>query len=171
MGRHLALPTKVIACTLLAASLGAAELLSLAHVLDGTRAIPSSPARGARDAAAAVRRGPRTTIRCHGRRNARVPRDRPADNNILRLQRTLPRQRLPAMAARTACGTRRRRARRHAREARLRRPLVAHRTLDVARRDFDIVERWSPGRAALREATAPADALRVQVEVSHARRR
>src|SRR5262245_35894455 len=97
MGRHPALVARVIACTLLAApSLGAAEPLSLAHVLDVVRAqnpaIAGATARA--DAAAAVpRRVSAYDDPVFSWEAWNIPEsiaiDR-ADNNILRVSQRIP---------------------------------------------------------------------------------
>ena len=140
MGRHPALVARIIGCTLLAApALGAAESLSLAHVLDVVRArnpaIAGAQARA--DAAAAIPArmaaydDPVFTWEAWNVPES-VAIDR-ADNNILRVSQRIPfpgkRTLAGEMAAREADGmrTRRRRRdarRRHARQARLRRPLA-----------------------------------------------
>jgi len=185
MGRHPALVARITACMLAAPSLGAAESLSLAHVLDVVRArnpsIAGSQARA--DAAAAI---PARTSAYDDPVVSweawNVPEsfaiDR-ADNNIVRVS-----QRIPFPGKRTLAGemaAREAEAMQHDAGAVALDAVTlakrayadlwrAHRTLAVAQRDFALTERTARlvEQRYATSATTQVDVLRAEVEVSHA---
>ena len=187
MGRHPALVAHMLACTLLSApSSGAAEPLTLAHVLDVVRA-PNPAIAGAQARADAPASIPARVSAYDDPvvsweawnfpESFQIDR---ADNNILRLS-----QRIPFPGKRTLAGEMAKReadGMRHDADGVALDAVTlakrayadlwrAQRTRDVAARDLGLIERTArlvEQRYATVPTTSQVDVVRTQVEVSHA---